>query len=182
MDKVSPEQGLTATHTGTPPATPMSHLRARPLQAQGEQRSPSEGRRIEGWACVAAQHREGRGCSQQVEEAGGVDGSCGCGETSGGCLRWAVPSAGLSLVLGASLSPLISICGVGIQQWGMGVFISVIRAICNLAGRKPLLSQQFLWFRVKITRSFLLTVLPHCPNPAAHPAKGQGLCFCHRMA
>lgn len=108
------------------------------------------------------------------------------GETSGGHLRWAAPSAGLGLVLAAILSPLISICGVGIRQWGMwGFYLAVIRAICNLAGRKPLLSQRFPLFRIKITPSFLLPVLPHCPNPAAHPAKGQGyegLSLCHRMA
>lgn len=108
------------------------------------------------------------------------------GETSGGHLRWAAPSAGLGLVLAAILSPLISICGVGIRRWGMwGFYLAVIRAICNLAGRKPLLSQQFPLFRIKITPSFLLPVLPHCPNPAAHPAKGQGyegLSLCHRMA
>lgn len=108
------------------------------------------------------------------------------GETSGGHLRWAAPSAGLGLVLAAILSPLISICGVGIRRWGMwGFYLAVIRAICNLAGRKPLLSQQFPLFRIKITPSFLLPVLPHCPNPAAHPAKEQGyegLSLCHRMA
>ena len=65
------------------------------------------------------------------------------GETSGGHLRWAAPSAGLGLVLAAILSHLISICGVGIRRWGMwGFYLAVIRAICNLAGRKPLLSQQ----------------------------------------
>lgn len=183
---MSPEHSLVATHTGMPSATPMSHLRARPLQAQGEQRSPSEGCRVGSRAGVVAQHSEGRGCSQQAEEAGSVDGGCGCGETSGGHLRWAAPSAGLGLVLAAILSPLISICGVGIRRWGMwGFYLAVIRAICNLAGRKPLLSQRFPLFRIKITPSFLLPVLPHCPNPAAHPAKGQGyegLSLCHRMA
>lgn len=60
----------------------LAHLGLRLLQASREQRPPSEGCGVGGQAWGPAQQGDGRGCSQEAEEAGHVDGSHDCREAS----------------------------------------------------------------------------------------------------